>query len=446
MKIQQFEDKNLAHYSYAILSEGEIALVDPERNPQKYYDFAKANNAKIKAIIETHPHADFISSHVEISKATGAKVYVSELLGAEYEHTTFDDGDAFTVGNVTMKALNTPGHSPDCICVIAVEEGKEKAVFTGDTLFIGNCGRPDLRENVGNLTANRKVLAGQMYHSLRGALFSLPDDVMVYPSHGAGSLCGAGLSAKASATMGEEKQTNWSLQPIDETMFVDKLLDSQPFAPKYFESSVKRNKKGAKPFAESINEVVLRSPIQCEGCVADLKSDVVVVDTRNPQQFKKSHLKNSINIPDGGSFETWLGSVISPEEKFYLVAESEEKREELIARVAKIGYERQIEGAFILNFAPVHSEGETPSNFTDESKYTILDVRSPKEVATRKVFENAVNIPLYELRERVGEVPIDKPIVVHCAAGYRSAVGSSILESAIDFVSVYDLGEAIKTY
>lgn len=247
MKIQQFEDKNLAHYSYAILSEGEIALVDPERNPQKYYDFAKANNAKIKAIIETHPHADFISSHVEISKATGAKVYVSELLGAEYEHTTFDDGDAFTVGNVTMKALNTPGHSPDCICVIAVEEGKEKAVFTGDTLFIGNCGRPDLRENVGNLTANRKVLAGQMYHSLRGALFSLPDDVMVYPSHGAGSLCGAGLSAKASATMGEEKQTNWSLQPIDETMFVDKLLDSQPFAPKYFESSVKRNKKEQNP-------------------------------------------------------------------------------------------------------------------------------------------------------------------------------------------------------
>lgn len=172
----------------------------------------------------------------------------------------------------------------------------------------------------------------------------------------------------------------------------------------------------------------------------------MVVDTRSPRQFKKSHLKNSINIPDGGSFETWLGSVISPEEKFYLVAETEEKREELIARVAKIGYEKQIEGAFILNFAPVHSEVETPSNFTDESKFTILDVRSPKEVATRKVFENAVNIPLYELRERVGEVPTNKPIVVHCAAGYRSAVGSSILESAIDSVSVYDLGEAIKTY
>lgn len=186
MKIKQFEDKNLAHYSYAILSQGEVALIDPARDPQQYYDFARQHNAKITTVIETHPHADFVSSHLEIHKSTDATIYESKLLGAEYPHQTFDEGDAIILGEITLQAINTPGHSPDSISVVAIDEtGKQQAVFTGDTLFIGDCGRPDLREQAGAITAARAELAKQMFHSLRNKLMVLSDDVLVYPAHGA---------------------------------------------------------------------------------------------------------------------------------------------------------------------------------------------------------------------------------------------------------------------
>lgn len=183
MQIKQFEDKNLSHYSYAILSNHEIALIDPARDPKPYYDFAAVHHARIVAVIETHPHADFVSSHLEISHHTGATIYVSKLLSAEYPHQPFDEGDAIILGHITLKALNTPGHSPDSISIVAIDEnGKEKAVFTGDTLFIGDCGRPDLREKAGAITAAKTELAKQMYHSLRKKLMPLPNEVEVYPA------------------------------------------------------------------------------------------------------------------------------------------------------------------------------------------------------------------------------------------------------------------------
>ena len=225
MEIKQFEDKNLAHYSYAIVSNEEVALIDPSRNPQLYYDFAKQHHAKITTVIETHPHADFVSCHLEINKTTEAKIYVSKLLSAEYTHQTFDDGDVIKLGNIALKALNTPGHSPDSISIVAIDEnGKQQAVFTGDTLFIGDCGRPDLRESAVAITAARQELAKQMYHSLRNKLMTLPDDVLVYPAHGAGSLCGKGLSAANTSTIGAEKSSNWSLQNMSEEDFVKELL------------------------------------------------------------------------------------------------------------------------------------------------------------------------------------------------------------------------------
>jgi glyoxylase-like metal-dependent hydrolase (beta-lactamase superfamily II) len=256
MEIKQFEDKNLAHYSYAILSKGEIALIDPARNPQPYYDFAEENNAKITAVIETHPHADFVSSHLEIHQSTGAPIYVSELLGAEYPHQTFDEGEVIHVGQVTLKALNTPGHSPDSISVVlADEDGKDYAVFSGDTLFIGDCGRPDLREQAGNVTMKRNDLAIKMYHTLRDKFIPLADEVLLYPAHGAGSLCGKGLSPQNSSNMGAEKMSNWCLQDLTEYEFVEHLLEDQPFIPKYFPYEVALNKKGAENFAESISKV-----------------------------------------------------------------------------------------------------------------------------------------------------------------------------------------------
>lgn len=449
MKIKQFEDKNLAHYSYAIVSNGEMALIDPSRNPQPYYDYAKDENATITTVIETHPHADFASSHLEISKTTGATIYVSKLLGAEYSHQTFDDGDAIVLGGITLKSINTPGHSPDSISILAINEDlKEEAVFTGDTLFIGDCGRPDLREEAGAITATRADLAKQMYYSLRDKLMTLPDDVLVYPAHGAGSLCGKGLSAESSSTIGDEKATNWSLKNMSETDFVNELLADQPFIPKYFPFEVALNKKGAPNYAISISKVGKREPVMCSGCVSSLNPELAIIDTRPQEQFKRSHLKNAINLMNDTKFETWLGSIVNPDEKFYLIAENDTVLNELIERSAKIGYEQQIELTFTVDF------GNTEMKFFDskelrnnEDAFTIIDIRNHSEVKTKPIFANTLHIPLYELRERTNEIPVHKPIVVHCAGGYRSAAGSSIIKSKLNGTSqVYDLSEAVKTF
>jgi glyoxylase-like metal-dependent hydrolase (beta-lactamase superfamily II)/rhodanese-related sulfurtransferase len=445
MQIKQFEDKNLSHYSYAILSNHEIALIDPARDPKPYYDFAAVHHARIVAVIETHPHADFVSSHLEISHHTGATIYVSKLLSAEYPHQPFDEGDAIILGHITLKALNTPGHSPDSISIVAIDEnGKEKAVFTGDTLFIGDCGRPDLREKAGAITAAKTELAKQMYHSLRKKLMPLPNEVEVYPAHGAGSLCGKGLSELNRSTIGAEKISNWSLQEMSEEKFVQKLLEGQPFIPKYFPFDVGINKKGADDFTRAILKI---KKIHAS-TVEKIDPAITIIDTRPQVEFKKGHLKNAINLMKNRSFETWLGSIVNPDEPFYLIAENDKELDRFIARIASIGYEKQIAVAIAGNIGNEKMEYfDSEELKKDHQAFTILDIRNPSEVADKKLFPNSVNIPLYELRERIDEIPNDKPIVVHCAAGFRSAAGSSIVHSKFDgIIKVYDLSEAVKTF
>jgi glyoxylase-like metal-dependent hydrolase (beta-lactamase superfamily II)/rhodanese-related sulfurtransferase len=445
MQIKQFEDKNLSHYSYAILSNHEIALIDPARDPKPYYDFAAVHHARIVAVIETHPHADFVSSHLEISHHTGATIYVSKLLSAEYPHQPFDEGDAIILGHITLKALNTPGHSPDSISIVAIDEnGKEKAVFTGDTLFIGDCGRPDLREKAGAITAAKTELAKQMYHSLRKKLMPLPNEVEVYPAHGAGSLCGKGLSELNRSTIGAEKISNWSLQEMSEEKFVQKLLEGQPFIPKYFPFDVGINKKGADDFTKAILKI---KKIHASA-VEKIDPSVTIIDTRPQVEFKKGHLKNAINLMKNRSFETWLGSIVNPDEPFYLIAENDKELDRFIARIASIGYEKQIAVAIAGNIGNEKMEYfDSEELKKDHQAFTILDIRNPSEVADKKIFPNSVNIPLYELRERIDEIPNDKPIIVHCAAGFRSAAGSSIVHSKFDgIIKVYDLSEAVKTF
>lgn len=449
MEIKQFEDKNLAHYSYAIISNGEVALIDPARNPQPYYDFAKQHNAKITAVIETHPHADFVSSHLEIHNTTEATIYVSKFLGAEYEHQTFNEGDAIVLGNIILKALDTPGHSPDSISVVAIDEnGKQVAVFTGDTLFIGDCGRPDLREQAGAITAARTELAKQMFHSVRNKLMTLPDDVLVYPAHGAGSLCGKGLSEQSSSTIGAEKISNWSLQNLSEEDFVKELLADQPFIPKYFPFDVAVNKKGADEYATGISKVLQREPVTCQGCANSLNPDVLIIDSRPQEQFKKAHLKNAINLMNDTKFETWLGSIVNPDEQFYLIAENETILNQLIERTAKIGYEKQIVLAFVMDYGNTEMKlFDSGQLKDDEDAFTIIDIRNDAEVKTQKIFANAIHIPLHQLRERTNEIPVHKPILVHCAGGYRSAAGSSIIKSKVNGTSqVFDLSEAVKKF
>ncbi|TPE46230.1 MBL fold metallo-hydrolase [Pontibacter mangrovi] len=444
MQIKQFEDKGLAHYSYAILSEdtAEVVLVDPARNPQPYYDYASDNNANIVGVIETHPHADFVSSHLEIHEKTGATIYVHSLVGADYPHRAFDGGAELHLGEVTYKSIHTPGHSPDGISIVVEHEGKDIAVFTGDTLFIGDVGRPDLRESAGNIHAKREELARQMYHSTREKLMKLDDSVIVYPAHGAGTLCGKGLSEANSSTIGAEKRSNYALQDMSEDQFVKILTEDQPFIPKYFGYDVGLNKQGAPAYQPSMQGV--------NRLEKNFKPELgaIVVDARNEKTFKKGHYKGAINIQNGGKFETWLGSIVGPNESYYLIAESEEELNELISKAAKIGYELLIKGAFVMDeAADVKSPVIDVAAFKQHpSEYTIVDIRNTSEVKGGKFFDKAINIPLPELRERAKEIPADKPVVVHCAGGYRSAAGSSIVEAALPDVKVLDLSEAVSQF
>ena len=441
MEIKQFEYKPLAHYSYAIVDNGEMAVIDPERNPMQYYAYAQEHNAKIVAVIETHPHADFVSSHLQIHKETGAPIYHSKDLGADYEYEPFDEGQSIMIGDIKISALNTPGHSPDSITVVAEKDGKT-ALFTGDTLFIGDVGRPDLREKAGNMTAKRQELAEMMYDTIQNKFKDLPDGALVYPAHGAGSLCGKNLSSDNSSTLGNERMGNWAFKPQSKEEFVDTLLDSQPFIPSYFGFDVDTNRRGPENLRTSIAKVPLQLNTSING---------LIVDVRDETEFKKGHLPGSINImavSEDSKFETWLGAIVNPEEPFSIVIKKPDDIENILERVAKIGYEKQVKLVLTLDeTAVVESDKLDLTDFkTNPDSYTVVDIRNDSEVAEGKFFENALTIPLNHLRSSLSQIPKDKPIIVHCAGGYRSTAGTSIIESNTDNVQVYDLGENIKDF
>tara|TARA_R110001583_G_scaffold221_4_gene2225 strand:+ start:3535 stop:4866 length:1332 start_codon:yes stop_codon:yes gene_type:complete len=441
MNIKQFEYKPLAHFSYAIVSEGKMAVIDPERNPEQYYVFAKANNAEIVAVIETHPHADFVSSHLEIHKKTGATIYNSERLGADYPHEYFDEGDSIPLGNITLKAINTPGHSPDSITIIATE-GNKTVLFTGDTLFIGDVGRPDLREKAGNMKAKREELAEMMYETITSKFTNLPEDAVVYPAHGAGSLCGKNLSDAASSTLGNERMGNWAFKKQSKEEFMDTILDGQPFIPHYFRYDVDMNKTGAEDLKSSIEKVPFAENTTADG---------LIVDMRNEATFKKGHLKGSINIQavsENAKFETWLGSIVKPKDAFTLVIDDKKNKDTLLHRVAKIGYEKLLKKVITISLENlVTSEKLDLADFKNNpDNYTIVDIRNTSEVEEGKFFDSAISHPLNELRDTADKIPTNKPIVVHCAGGYRSAAGSSLLQKKMTGVTVYDLSDDVAQF
>jgi len=442
MKIEQFYDKGLAHASYAILNSKEIILIDPARNPQIYYDFAKKHHATIVGVIETHPHADFVSSHLEIHETTGATIYVSELLDADYPHQTFDQGDQISLGNISLEAINTPGHSPDSISILLIDEnGKEHALFTGDTLFVGDVGRPDLREKAGNIQAKAEELARKLYHSTREKLMTLPEDVIVYPAHGPGSLCGKNLSSELESTIGKELKENPALQNMSEDEFVKLITEDQPWVPKYFEYDVALNKAGAESFEQSIRAAtdILHGE--------NLTDTVLIIDTREAEDFKRGHHQNAINIPDSLKFETWLGSIVEPGESFYLLGYNKESLHKILEKVAKIGYEKYVNGILWTDLGSKKENFFNQKDFDENpDQYTILDVRNVSELKKGKFFKNSISIPLPRLRDSVQNVPIDKPIVVHCAGGLRSAIASSIISREFNGVTILDMGTVIKQY
>lgn len=445
MKIEQFYDEALAHASYAILADQKIALVDPGRDTKPYLEYAEKNQATIEMVLETHPHADFVSSHQEWIEKHNVKVYINPEVGVSYKFSPLSHEDEIKLGELTFRTLFTPGHSPDHNSYLLLDrDHNEVAVFTGDSLFVGDVGRPDLREGAGNLKKSKKELAKMMFSTVNDVFAKLSEGVKVYPAHGPGSLCGKNMSPDRSSTIGKEKKENWAFQISEEDAFVSSFLEGQAFIPLYFPYDVEVNRKGADPLKESIGKIPLLTNSD------EIPAAATIIDVRDQQEFKKGHINGAFNIQLGGEsskFETWVGSILKPDEKFYLIAGNREQMNQAANRVAKIGYEGNVQGmTFQVNGDLKQNTEIDLSNFkTNPSEYTIIDVRNESETQEGKIFKNAINIPLPELRNRVGEIPADKPVVVHCAGGYRSAAASSIIDSNIS-ATVLDLSEAVKSF
>lgn len=443
MVIKQYYDKELSHASYALIDGNKMVVIDPSRNPEQYYKLANEYNASIVYVLETHPHADFVSGHLQIHNETGAAILVNSLVDAKYPHQIFDHNQEVLLNSVVIKALHTPGHSPDSNSYLAYDSiTNQQVLFTGDFLFIGDVGRPDLRESVGATTEAREKLAKAMYYSINTVLNGISDETVIYPTHGAGSLCGKNLSNELFDTLGSQRNINWALQPQSLEVFVQKIVTDQSFIPKYFSYSVEQNRIGV----DTVKNVLQNIPfIKKE----DFIKDTLIIDTRQSDIYKKSMVLKSINIPaeQRDKFETWLGSIVGPHETFYLIVSSKDKGYEITERVAKIGYEKNIQGIYIVDTEVQDSNIEYPNNdiVKNQSEYTIIDTRQPIEHRSTPIFVSAINIPLYELREKIDIIPTDKPIVVHCAGGYRSAIASSIIKNIKPDLRVVDLGVRVKT-
>ncbi len=441
--IEQFEDKGLAHFSYVVTAGKKAIIIDPKRDPQVYYDYAKKQRAEIVGVIETHPHADFASAHLEIHRKLNVPIYASSLTAPGYPATAFDDGAFIRLTDkVGLRSLYTPGHAPDHISVILFENARDIALFSGDSLLIGDVGRPDLRDFSNNIDSQRQKLAEMMYDTLHQKLAKLHDDVILYPAHGAGSLCGKAIRDAASSTIGYEKQYNYAFEERTKSEFVSLLLSDQPFVPKYFPYSVALNLRGAPDLAAGLARVP-RLPRSFQP-----EKEAVVIDSRPAAAFKTSYIPNAVNIQDGGSFATWLGSLVDPDTDFYLVGADEKHLETVLHKAASIGYEAKIKGAMVYDatngkrFAAFDKTSFTP----EENKYTLIDARTVKEVQQEPIFKNSINIPLQELERRMSEIPTDKPILVSCASGYRSATASSMIKKLLPDAQVYDLGADVVTY
>jgi hydroxyacylglutathione hydrolase len=441
--IEQFEDKGLAHFSYAVMADKKIILIDPQRNAQPYYDFAQKNNASIIGVIETHPHADFVSSHLEIHQKLNVPIYASSLTKSKYPLKKYDEGNIIQLtDDIGLRAMYTPGHAPDHIAAILFEKSKDIAVFSGDSLFLGDVGRPDLLDFSSESEKQRKYLAALMYDTIHQKFAKLNDDVIVYPSHGAGSLCGKSIRKAASSTIGYEKQNNYAFENRSKDEFVALLLSDQPFIPKYFAYDVHLNLKGAPALKESLQNLNYL-PKNYSPAPGSL-----IIDIRPATVFKGSYLPGAINIQGTGQLETWLGTIVAPESKFYLVAGDDQSLQTAIKKAAAIGYESNIQGAFVFDT----SKGSQFSIFDNSSfdpqgnKYTYIDVRTVKEVKKQPIFKNSINIPLQEFTGRLTEIPKGKPVLIYCGSGYRSATAASILKKDMPSLEVYDLGSAVSQY
>ncbi|NMM49851.1 MBL fold metallo-hydrolase [Marinigracilibium pacificum] len=434
--IEQIYTGCLAQGAYYIESNGEAAVIDPLRDVDSYIKKAESRGAKIKYIFETHFHADFVSGHLDLAKKTGAPIIFGPNAKPSFDAIIAEDGQSFKVGDLEIKVLHTPGHTMESSCFLLEENGTPKSVFTGDTLFIGDVGRPDLAQKVGELTM--EDLAGYLFESLRNKIMTLPNDVIVYPGHGAGSACGKNMSKETVSTIGEQKESNYALRAdMTKDEFIKEVTDGLTTPPAYFPMNVKMNKEGY----ENIDEVVnhgMKSLTPDEFEAVATASGALILDTRAPQDFAKGFIPNSINIGLDGQFAPWVGALIPIDQEILIVAEVG-REEEAVTRLARVGYDKalgHLKGGFESWKNSTHETDHIPSISAEEfatklknnKDEVVVDVRRSSEYQSEHVVD-AMNIELDYINEHMAEFPKDKHFFVHCKGGYRSMIASSILKS-----------------
>jgi hydroxyacylglutathione hydrolase len=435
MYFEQFYLGCLAHASYMLGSEGIAVVVDPQRDVEIYIEEAARQGLAIRHIIETHLHADFVSGHREVAARTGATIHVSALAGATYPHHAVKDGEELKFGSAVLRFLATPGHTPEAMCILVSDLERSAAPFavlTGDTLFIGDVGRPDL-----STTHTPKELAGLLYDSLHQKLLTLPDDVAVYPAHGAGSLCGRNISADRSSTIGHERGKNYALQPMSREEFVNMLTADLPVRPGYFLRDAEINRSGAPALAE-LPPVPALTPRQ----VLDQQAGgAVLLDTRAAVAFGAEHVPGALNIGLGGQFASWAGILLGLDQSILLIAEDEEKIQESRMRLARVGIERvagylaggldawQKAGLPVESVPQITVQDLRSGMEKRPGGWQVLDVRRPGEWESGHI-DGAVLKPLDSMRTNLGGLDAARPIAVHCKSGYRSAIACSILQAA----------------
>lgn len=435
MKLEQIYTGCLAEAAYYIESKGEAVIIDPLRESAPYIERAEKDGAKIKYIFETHFHADFVSGHVDLANKTGADiVYGPTSMETGFEKIVAEDGQIFKVGDITIEVLHTPGHTMESSCfLLRDEEGKEVGLFTGDTLFIGDVGRPDLAQKViAELTQDK--LARMLYKSLREKIMPLSDDIIVYPGHGAGSACGKNMSSETTDTLGNQKKTNYALQELTEDEFVDQLLDGLMPPPGYFPQNVMLNITGYESL-DAVMEKGTRALSPKEFEVVANETEAIIIDTRSKDEFRKGFIPNSIFIGIDGSFATWVGTLIPDVKQELLIVADEDKIEEVITRLARVGYDNAIgylEGGLDA-WTKAGKEVDTVASVTAEEMakledIKIVDVRKASEFNSEHIV-GAINAPLDYINDSMKTIVDNEKQYVHCASGYRSLVFISILQS-----------------
>lgn len=438
MILEQIYTGCLAQGAYYIESEGEAAIIDPLRETSPYLEKARQNGAAIKYIFETHFHADFVSGHLDLAKESGATIVYGPKAETTYDKYEAKDGEEFAVGKVTIRVLHTPGHTPESTTYLLLDEqGKEHAIFSGDTLFIGDVGRPDLAQKAGSLT--KEDLAGWLYDSLRNKIMTLPDEVIVYPAHGAGSACGKNMSKETWDTLGNQKRTNYALRAdMTKEEFIREVTEGLIAPPQYFAKNAKMNKTGYESF-DTVMERGARALPPREFELAANETDALILDVRAKEEFVQGFIPNSVFIGLDGSFAPWVGALIPDLRQAILIVAPEGREAETVKRLSRVGYDNAIgylEGGFpawqaaggeVDTIASIPADAFAEA-FNGEEKLHVLDVRKPGEFSSEHI-ENATSFPLDFINKHMSEVDRETEYYLHCRSGYRSTIAASILKA-----------------